>query len=234
VPQILGPVVEAIAGCRRTVERELNSCNDNPLFFDEAVETFHGGNFHGQYVAMASDFLNIAVAEMGVLAERQVDRLVNPKLNRGLSPFLASNPPGLFCGFAGAQYLATSTASENLDLAAPSSIKSLPSNGGNQDVVSMGLIAARKSTALCDNVFDIQRVLLAACTQASRLSDGGAFGPGVGPFLDAFASEVGTYRDDRPMAEHLAAVGAVMRSTRVQALLEERLPRWRLSLIANS
>jgi histidine ammonia-lyase/tyrosine ammonia-lyase len=127
--------------------------------------------------------MNIAITEVGVLAERQVDRLLDPRSGRGLPPFLASPSPGLFCGFAGAQYLATSTASENLDLAAPSSIKSLPSNGGNQDVVSMGLIAARKSLVLCRNVRDIVRVLLAACTQAYCLSGGPPFGPAVGELL---------------------------------------------------
>jgi histidine ammonia-lyase/tyrosine ammonia-lyase len=229
VPQILGPVVEALAGCRRTIERELNACSDNPLFFEEPDETFHGGNFHGQYVAMACDFMNIALAETGVLAERQVDRLVSPKLNRDLPPFLAHPSPGLFCGLAGAQYLATSTAAENLDLAAPSSIKSIPSNGSNQDVVSMGLIAARKSMTLCDNVRDILRVLIAACTQAGRLSARGASPSAVGAFLDAFGAAAGTYSDEVSVHEHLGKIAAVMDGRVAGALLDERLPPWGLA-----
>jgi histidine ammonia-lyase/tyrosine ammonia-lyase len=228
VPQILGPAAEAMATCRRTVERELNACSDNPLVLENAGDTFHGGNFHGQYVAMACDFLNVAIAEVGVLAERQVDRLLDPRFSRGLPAFLASPSPGLFCGFAGAQYLATSTASENLDLAAPSSIKSLPSNGGNQDVVSMGLVAARKSLVLCQNVRDILQVQLAACTQASCLSPAPSFGVAVAALLERFRSAAGTYTDEAAMREHLGRIGDAMKSPSTLALLDEYLPPWSL------
>jgi histidine ammonia-lyase len=135
VPQILGAVLDALGYCRTVVEQELHSCNDNPLIMDDAQTSFHGGNFHGQYVAMACDFMAIALTEIGVLAERQVNRLVDPAINGGLPDFLAARDGGLAIGMTGAQYLATSIASENLDLAAPSSVKSLPSNGQNQDIV---------------------------------------------------------------------------------------------------
>jgi histidine ammonia-lyase/tyrosine ammonia-lyase len=229
VPQILGPVAETIALCRGTVERELNACSDNPLLLETPGESFHGGNFHGQYVAMTCDFMNIATAEVGVLAERQVDRLLDPRLDRGLPAFLASPSPGLYCGFAGAQYLATSTASENLDLAAPSSIKSLPSNGGNQDVVSMGLIAARKSLVLCRNVRDILRVLVAACAQAYGLSGSPPFGAAVGTQLKRFHAATGTYSDGTAMHEHLRKIGEVMEEGSTRAFLDEMLPPWSLA-----
>jgi histidine ammonia-lyase/tyrosine ammonia-lyase len=87
-PQILGPVLETINFVSRIVKEELNSCNDNPLMLDSLPHIFHGGNFHGQYVAMACDYLNIALTEIGVLAERQLDRLLSPKLNSGLPSFL--------------------------------------------------------------------------------------------------------------------------------------------------
>ena len=144
VPQILGPVADTLRVCRRTLATELNSCNDNPLILDTAEGTFHGGNFHAQYTAMAADFLGIALCELGVLAERQVNRLIDPALNGDLPDFLALHNGGLACGLMGAQYLATSVAAENLDLVGPSSVKSIPSNGQNQDVVSMALNAGRR------------------------------------------------------------------------------------------
>lgn len=179
VPQILGPVVETIGFCQGIVERELNSCNDNPLVFASADSSFHGGNFHGQYVAMACDYLAIALTEIGVLAERQLNRLVDPATSGELPDFLALTDSGLSFGLMGAQFLATSVASENLDLASPSSVKTIPSNGQNQDVVSMGLNAARRCLQLSANVSTILGVLGAACYQsahilgAERLSESG-------------------------------------------------------------
>lgn len=169
VPQILGPVLDTLDFCRSIIEQELNSCNDNPLILESADASFHGGNFHGQYVAAACDYLAIALTEIGVLAERQLNRLVDPALNGDLPDFLALSDSGLACGFMGAQYTATSIASENLDLAAPSSVKSIPSNGQNQDVVSMGLNAARRCLRLNANLAAILAVLGGACYQAAHI-----------------------------------------------------------------
>lgn len=209
MPQVLGPVLETVEFCVRTVTNEVNSCNDNPLIFDLPEESFHGANFHGQYVAMACDHLNVAIAEIGVLAERQLNRLVDPHLNGALPAFLAVGEAGLSCGFEGAQYLATSIASENLDLAAPASIKSLPSNGSNQDIVSMGLIAARRSTQLLGNVEQIVDLLIAACHQATLLIGADDFS-GVRGLHSALADEAGLYEDDTPFFEHFAAVRRVL------------------------
>lgn len=212
VPQILGPVHDTMRYCERIVEEELNSCNDNPLIFDTPATIFHGGNFHGQYVAMASDFLNIAVTEIGVLAERQLNRLLDPHLNPFCPAFLTttSAETGLFCGLEGAQYLATSLASENLGLAVPASIRSIPSNGQNQDVVSMGLTAARRSTQLIEHVHTIVSVLVAACYQAATLVGLPEFSPPVRGLLTTISEQVRPYRDDQAVAgDFLAAVRTV-------------------------
>ncbi len=206
IPQILGPVLDTLNFCRRLTEEEINSCNDNPLFFAAAEDSFHGGNFHGQYVAMAGDYLNIALTEIGVLAERQLNRLLDPHLNGDLPAFLAHGQSGLFCGFEGGQYLATSIASENLDLAAPSSVKSLPSNGQNQDVVSMGLTAARKSLQLCENVSTILGVLVAGCYQASHFVGQEKFNPAIKELHRELATLVPLYQDSTPINEHLATI----------------------------
>jgi tyrosine 2,3-aminomutase len=206
IPQILGPVLETLEFCRERIEEEVNSCNDNPLFFEEAADSFHGGNFHGQYMAMACDFMNVAIAEIGVLAERQVNRLLDPALNSGLPAFLAHGESGLFCGFEGGQYLATSIASENLDLAAPSSIKTIPSNGQNQDVVSMGLISARKSLQLCENVQTIVGVLVASCYQASFFVGQEKFNEVTRELHTRLSAMLPRYDDSTPINEYLATV----------------------------
>ena len=220
VPQILGPVRDTLTMVQKVVEEEINSCNDNPLIFDTPEELFHGGNFHGQYVAMYSDFLNVALAEIGVLAERQLNRLVDPHLNNSLPPFLASDQAGLFSGFEGGQYLATSIASENLDLAAPSSIKSIPSNGANQDVVSMGLNAARKSLQLIENVTTILAVLVSACYQASHFIDQGEFSPAIKQWHALLESQVSLYRDEFPISQHIGRVRELLLSEQAASLLD--------------
>lgn len=220
IPQILGPVIDTLNFCQRLIEEELNSCNDNPLIFETAEEAFHGGNFHGQYVSMACDYLNIAITEIGVLAERQLNRLLDPHINHSLPAFLASGNSGLFCGFEGAQYLATSVASENLDLAAPASIKTIPSNGQNQDVVSMGLIAARKSLTLLENVTTILSVLAAACHQASHFIGREKFNAPIRQFHDALSSRQEAYKDDFPMADLIGEVRAYLQSDPCRTFVE--------------
>ncbi|MET8524746.1 tyrosine 2,3-aminomutase [Micromonospora sp. NPDC005172] len=220
VPQILGPVLDTITYCRRLVEEELNSCNDNPLIFETPETIFHGGHFHGQYVAMASDFLNIAIAEIGVLAERQLNRILDPHLNASYPAFLALGDEGLYSGLQGSQYLATSIASENLDLAAPASIKTIPSNGQNQDVVSMGLIGARKSLQLLENVNTIVSVLIAACYQAATITGIHRFSPPVRGLLEELAAKVPGYRDDDGIAaDFLSRIRETLDDDRVEALL---------------
>jgi histidine ammonia-lyase/tyrosine ammonia-lyase len=213
VPQILGPVLETIEFVRRIVEEELNSCNDNPIVFEEPEDTFHGGNFHGQYVAMACDYLNIALAEIGVLAERQLNRLVDPHLNGDLPGFLAADGKhGLRLGLDGTQYLAASLAAENLDLAAPSSIKSIPSNGANQDVVSMGTTSARKSLKLGDHVGAMLGALAAACHQGARFLNRETFGAAGQQFNGLLERHVDLYRDDIPSQQLHETVRAVLAS----------------------
>lgn len=222
VPQILGPVLDTMIYCRRIVEEELNSCNDNPLIFDSPETIFHGGHFHGQYVAMACDYLNIAVTEIGVLAERQLNRILDPHLNPNYPAFLALGDEGLYSGLQGSQYLATSIASENLDLAAPASVKSIPSNGQNQDVVSMGLISARKSLRLVDNVYTIVSVLATACYQAATITGIHRFGPNVRGLLELLDGKVAGYRDDESVAADLLAT---VRSTLLADETDPLLPK---------
>jgi tyrosine 2,3-aminomutase len=168
VPQVLGAIRDTLAHVRRTLTIEINSANDNPLFVEDR-EVFHGGNFHGQPIAFAMDFLSIALTQLGVMSERRTNRLLNHHLSNGLPEFLVKKEPGLNCGFAGAQYPATALVAENRVIATPASIQSIPSNGDNQDVVSMGLISARNARRILENNHYILAVEALAAAQAVDL-----------------------------------------------------------------
>jgi histidine ammonia-lyase len=144
-PQILAPVNEAIAYATRVIETEANSTNDNPIVIPDKKKIIHGGNFHGQSVAFALDMLCVAISELCTLSERRINKLLDKNLNEGLPEHLIPGTVGLTMGFMGAQYLATSSTAESRQLANPVSTLSISCNESNQDVVSMGTVAARKA-----------------------------------------------------------------------------------------
>jgi len=167
IPQVVGAVRDTLYHAASTLETELNSANDNPLFF-EGKEIFHGANFHGQPVAFVMDFVTIALTQLGVLSERRTNRLLNRHLSH-LPAFLVAAEPGLNSGFAGAQYPATALVAENRTIG-PASTQSVPSNGDNQDVVSMGLISARNARRVLSNNDKILAVEYLAAAQAVDLA----------------------------------------------------------------
>ena len=169
VPQMVGAIREALYHTQRTLTTELNSSNDNPLFFT-GTEIFHGGNFHGQPIAFVMDYLAMAMVQLGVVSERRTNRLLNRHLSNGLPEFLVHGEPGLKSGMAGLQYPATATVAENRTLCVPASVQSIPSNGDNQDVVSMGLISTRKLRQIVANNWIVLGVEAMAAVQAARLS----------------------------------------------------------------
>lgn len=202
IPQVVGAVRDTLYHAERTLHTELNSANDNPLFF-EGQEVFHGANFHGQPVAFAMDFVTIALTQLGVFSERRTNRLLNRYLSGGLPEFLVAGEPGLNSGFAGAQYPATALVAENRTIA-PASTQSVPSNGDNQDVVSMGLISARNARRVLQNNTVILAVELLAAAQAvdlhacvDRLS------PSSRLAHEYVRSFVPTLSDDRYMADDI-------------------------------
>ncbi|MFB9931854.1 tyrosine 2,3-aminomutase [Amycolatopsis halotolerans] len=168
IPQVLGAVRDSLRHAASTLHTELNSATDNPLFF-EGKEVFHGGNYHGQPVAFVMDYTTIALTQLGVLSERRSNRLLNRHLSYGLPEFLVAGDPGLNSGFAGAQYPATALIAENRTIG-PASTQSVPSNGDNQDVVSMGLIAARNARRVLQNNTRILALEYLAAAQAVDLT----------------------------------------------------------------
>jgi histidine ammonia-lyase len=164
MPQVHGPVLDAIDFCAGVIGRELNAATDNPLVFADTGELLSGGNFHGQAVSMALDFLAIAMTNLANIAERRIDRLVNPDLNQGLPPFL-SRDAGVNSGFMMAQVTAASLASECKVLSHPASVDTIPTDGNKEDVVPMGMGAAWKLRRIVQNVRHVLAIELMCAAQ---------------------------------------------------------------------
>lgn len=166
MPQILGPVYDTIVQAEKIIVDELNSVSDNPVVDFEAQNIFHGGNFHGDYVALEMDKLKIAVTKLSMLSERQLNYLLNDKLNGKLPPFINTGTIGLNFGIQGIQYTATSTVAENQTLSNPVYIHSIPNNNDNQDIVSMGSNAALMAARVIENTFEVLAVQSLALVDA--------------------------------------------------------------------
>jgi histidine ammonia-lyase len=163
IPQVHGPVLDALEWIGGVVTRELNAATDNPLVFDNG-EMLSGGNFHGQSVAMALDFLAIALTNLAVISERRTDRLVHPDLNEGLPAFLSPDP-GTNSGFMMAQVSAAALTSECKVLAHPSSVDTIPTDGSKEDVVPMAMGAAWKARRVLHNVRRVLAIELMCAAQ---------------------------------------------------------------------
>ena len=170
IPQVHGAVRDTLAHCREVFEIEANSAVDNPLVFvidaGKAVgDIISGGNFHGQPLAFALDFLGIGLTTLAGISERRLERLVNPALSEGLPPFLAAGA-GLNSGFMMAQVTAASLVSENKVLAHPASADSITTSGNKEDYVSMGMTAAMKLTRIVANTRNVLAIEAMAVAQA--------------------------------------------------------------------
>lgn len=168
IPQVHGAVRDTLAHCREVMEIEANSAVDNPLVFltGEGVgDVLSGGNFHGEPVAFALDFMGIALTALAGISERRIERLVNPSLNEGLPPFLAAGA-GLNSGFMMPQVTAAALASENKGLAHPASVDSITTSGNKEDYVSMGMTAALKLQRIVTNTRNVMAIEAMAAAQA--------------------------------------------------------------------
>ena len=217
-PQILGAFQEAHWHVEEVITRELNASTDNPLVFPDTGMVIHGGNFYGQQIAMVSDYERMGLIKMALLAERQIERLVNWRYSRGLPPMLAGGAPGLNSGLSGAQLLATSLAAEARLLGTAASIQTISTNANNQDVVSMGCIAAKLTRTMLPLLWKILAIEAITLVQAADLRGpekvlGGDFKKlyglvrGVSPRLES----------DRPLNEDIARVTVLLQSEAAQA-----------------
>jgi histidine ammonia-lyase len=163
MPQVHGPVLDALEFVSGVVSREVNAATDNPLVFENG-DLLSGGNFHGQSVAMALDFLSIALTNLATIAERRIDRLVHPDFNEGLPPFLVKDA-GVNSGFMMAQVTAAALTSECKVLSHPASVDSIPTDGNKEDVVPMAMGAAWKARRIVRNVQHVLAIELMCAAQ---------------------------------------------------------------------
>ncbi len=222
VPQVHGAVRDSIRHVRTVLETEFNAVTDNPLIYPETDDVISGGNFHGEPLALALDFLGIAVSELASISERRLERMVNPQLSNGLPPFL-SNSPGVNSGMMIIQYTAASMVSENKVLAHPASVDSIPSSANQEDHVSMGMTAARKARLIVENTTSVLALEFLAAAQALDLR---AQQPAaVGQVLhEMIRKEVPFLEEDRELRLDVDAMNAMVRRDDILETVTAILP----------
>ncbi len=209
MPQVHGPVLEAIRFAEGLLSGELNAATDNPLVFDDGT-MLSGGNFHGQAGAMALDLLAIAMTNLAVMSERRIDRLVHPDLNEGLPPFLTTTA-GVSSGFMMAQVTAAAITSECKILSHPASVDSIPTDGNKEDVVPMAMGAATKLRRILHNLQHVLAIELMCAAQGIEFRRPLRAGVGVEVAYATVRSLVPALTDDRvlgPDIERLAVAVA--------------------------
>ncbi|HQK40801.1 MAG TPA: aromatic amino acid lyase, partial [Flavobacterium alvei] len=194
IPQVHGASKDAIDYVKNVFKTEINSVTDNPNIFIEADEIISGGNFHGQPLALALDFLAIALAELGSISERRTFQLISGL--RNLPAFLVDNP-GLNSGLMIPQYAAASIASQNKQLATPASVDSIVSSNGQEDHVSMGANAATKALRVMDNLERILAIELLNASQAIEFRRPLKSSDFIEQFLKSYREEVSFVKEDR-------------------------------------
>lgn len=215
IPQVHGATRDALAYVRRTLEVEINSATDNPLVFEEDQDVISGGNFHGQPLALALDFLAIAVAELANISERRIEQLVNPALS-GLPAFLVEHG-GLNSGFMICQVTAAALINENKVLSHPASVDSIPSSANREDHVSMGMTSALKAVSVIENVRRVLGIELMVAAQALDMRAPLRPGRGVASVHALVRSRVPHLDCDRLLMTDLAAMDELISSGAVLA-----------------
>ena len=200
-PQVHGASKDAVNYVRQKVDIEINSVTDNPIVFSDTAEAISGGNFHGQPVALAFDFLGIALAEIADVAERRIERMVNSSLS-GLPSFLVEKG-GVNSGFMIVQYTAAALVSENKVLAHPASVDSIPSSANQEDHVSMGTIAARKAREILGNARRVLAIELMCACQAIDLRGDKGMGVGTRAAYDCVRAKIPYLTEDRPLYDDI-------------------------------
>jgi len=218
IPQVLGASLDAIRYAYSVLETEINAATDNPLVFGDDGVVLSGGNFHGQPVALAMDFVGIAISEIASISERRINRLVNPHLSE-LPAFLTTEG-GLESGMMMAQYTAAALVSENKVLSHPASVDSIPTSADQEDHVSMGTIAARKAANILENTLNVVAIeYMCACQGLDYLAP---LNPSE-PLQEAFNTirkKVPKLEDDRPLSPDIAKIRELMSAGEIIASVE--------------
>jgi histidine ammonia-lyase len=218
MPQVHGAVRGALNHAREIVETETGSATDNPLVFSDTGEVLSGGNFHGAPLALAFDYAALALTDLMSISERRVDRLVNPDLNDDLPPFLTATP-GTSSGFMMLQVAAVALLSEAKVLAHPASIDNVPTDGGKEDHVSMGMTAATKLRAIVDNAEMVTAIELISAAEALEYRKPLTPGRGVKRAYEIVRSLVTPLTGDRSMSSDIEKIATAIRSNEFSTLL---------------
>ncbi|MGE4571669.1 MAG: histidine ammonia-lyase [Candidatus Izemoplasmatales bacterium] len=210
-PQVLGASLDAIQYVYDIIEKEMNAVTDNPLVFADRDKVISAGNFHGQPLALAMDFLGIAMSEVANISERRLERMVNSSLSNGLPPFLVKNP-GINSGFMIVQYSAAALVSENKVLSHPASVDSIPSSANQEDHVSMGNHAARKASEIIENVYNVVSMELLTALQAIDFNHPAKMSSKTKKIYDYIRKEIPFIEDDVVMYEKIHLIEKLVRS----------------------
>ncbi len=214
-PQVLGACRDQLDHARTIIEREINGVNDNPVITGtvEDPAVLHGGNFQGQQISFAADTINTAVVQAAMLIERQLDVLCNPELNTG-APLLLAHTPGATSGMAGGQITATAICADLRRSATPSACATIPTNGRNQDIVSMGTMAGRVAFEQTERASAVMAVQVIALHQLAHLRREG-IAPGEAVEAQAGLPHVDGFNRDRALHADIARVsGALLKPER--------------------
>lgn len=216
VTQVLGPVFDTIAHAEKVVVDELNSVNDNPVIDHEKHNIFHGGNFHGDYVALEMDKLKTAITKLSMLSERQLNYLLNNKLNEKFPPFVNLGVLGFNFGMQGMQFTATSTVAENQTLSFPMYVHSIPNNNDNQDIVSMGCNAALITKKVIENSFEVLAIQMITVVQAVDYAEcADKLSPVTRQLYDEVRKIVPKFVEDKPRYDQLNKVKTYFQQSEV-------------------
>jgi len=214
IPQVHGASLDSIDYCATVIETEINSVTDNPLIFPEEDKIISGGNFHGQPLALAIDFLKISLSEFGSISERRIFNLMSGK--RDLPPFLINNP-GLNSGLMIVQYTAASLVSANKQLSTPSSIDSITSSNGQEDHVSMGANGANQLREICKNIYDILSIELISAAQAKEFNNH-KLSKNLNKFIDELRVITPFISQDQIMYKEIKKVNEFLKSYKIEKL----------------
>ena len=218
MPQVHGAVRNAIQHARETIEIETGSATDNPLVFPDTDEVLSGGNFHGAPIALVLDYAAIALTDLMSITERRIDRLVNPDSNEGLPPFLTAQP-GISSGFMMLQVSAVALLNEAKVLAHPASIDNVPTDGGKEDHVSMGMTSATKLRAIVELAEMATAIELLTASQALEFRLPLSPGRGVKQAYDIIRQSVPFTDKDRSMAADIETIVGLIRGDHFEDVL---------------
>ncbi|MDX6611810.1 MAG: histidine ammonia-lyase [Blastocatellia bacterium] len=210
MPQVHGAVRDALSHAQRVVETETGSVTDNPIVFAETDEVLSGGNFHGAPIAMVLDYAAIALTDLASISERRTERLINPDLNEGLPPFLTTDP-GTSSGYMIAQVTAVALLNEMKILAHPASVDNLPTSGGKEDHVSMGMTAATKLRTIVENSEYVIAIELLAAAEGLEYRAPLLPGVGVRRGYEILRRHVPRLTEDRALSNDIEEIAAAIR-----------------------